>query len=102
MNFFKRLFGSSRQQDERGYWIYVKCNRCGEKIEARIDLANDLSIEYGENEAVTTYFCRKVLMGEQRCYQQIEVELTFDSAHRLKDRQIRGGQFISEADFQSA
>jgi hypothetical protein len=102
MNFLKKLFSPAPQQDEFGYWIYVKCSRCGEKVRARVDLRHDLSIEYGEGEAISSYFCRKVLMGEQRCYQQIEVELTFDGAFKLRDRQIHGGEFISETDFEAA
>jgi hypothetical protein len=40
------------------------------------------------------YICRKVIVGSQRCYQPIDVSLTFDSRRRLVDKQITGGQFI--------
>ncbi len=97
MGFFKKLTGLFNPQsgeDAWSYWIDVRCNRCGEEIRARVDLRNDLSIDYGEGDANTTYFCRKVLVGSQRCYQQIEVELTFDKDHKLTDRQIRGGKWV--------
>jgi len=76
------------------YSLSVQCNRCGEVIQTQINLSNDLSVEYGEDEKATSYFCRKVLMGKQRCFQQIEVALTFDANRKLIDRKIEGGKFI--------
>ena len=96
---FTRLFTPQPAQEEWVYWIYVKCNRCGEKTRARVNLSNDLSIEYGASDADTTYFCRKTLIGEKSCYQPIEVELTFDSRHKVVDRKIVGGQFIEEEEY---
>lgn len=100
MSFLKKLskvFSSPSRGDSGTYWIHVRCNRCGEAIRARVSLYNDLSPNY--EEAVTTYFCRKVLMGEQRCFQQIEVSLTFDQDRKVIDQQASGGKFISEAEY---
>lgn len=100
MSFLKKLtnvFGSPGGGDNRSYWIYARCNRCGEKIRTRVDLSNDLSLNYeGEH---TTYFARKVLIGEQRCFERIEVLLTFDDNRKLINKEINGGQFISEEQF---
>ncbi|HEX9029803.1 MAG TPA: hypothetical protein VF823_11565 [Anaerolineales bacterium] len=97
MSFFKKLstlfFGSQRGEDY-GYWLSVKCNRCGEVIRARIDLRNDLSLNYEEGEA--PYFCHKTLIGSQHCYQPVEVELKFDANRKLVERQAQGGQFVDE------
>ena len=103
MSFFKKIAdlfsppastAKPASRDASAYWVTVRCNRCGETLRARVDLHNDLSIEYGESAA--TYFCRKVLMGEGHCFQRIEVELTFDSDRRLTNREISGGQFVEE------
>ncbi len=99
MDFFKKLFGGSKARAGRKeYYVFqVKCNRCGEIIEGRVDVDNDLSIEYessGDN-----YYCRKVLMGEGKnlCYQQIEVGLKFDSHRKLVEKRIEhGGVFVEE------
>lgn len=97
MSFLKKLtkvFSSPGSGDDRSYWVYVRCNRCGEKIRTRVDLSNDLSLDYeGER---TTYFTRKVLIGEGRCFERIEVLLTFDNNRKLINREINGGQFISQ------
>jgi hypothetical protein len=98
MGLIKKLsdwFSPSSKPDEQAYWLTAKCLRCGEVIRSRVDLRNDLSLEYEEEGGGATYFCRKVLMGESgRCFQRIEVELTFDADHRLTQREISGGEFI--------
>ena len=74
--------------------VTVRCNKCGETIQGRINLNNDLSVEYGEVENETRYICRKVLIGEGRCYQPLEINLTFDQNRKIIDRKIKGGTFI--------
>lgn len=99
MGFFKKLsvlFSSSGSPKAPAYGmvINVKCKRCGETIHARIDLRNDLTINYDDEHSTPTYYCRKVLIGEQRCYQPVEVELTFDSKKKIIQRQVSGGEFV--------
>jgi hypothetical protein len=57
-----------------------------------VDLNNDLSVEYEEGGDV--YYARKTLMGVNRCFQRIEVELKFTSARELLERNITGGEFV--------
>ncbi len=95
MGFFKKLnqFFTRAQTRSDKYYVYqVKCKRCGEIIEGRVDVDNDLSIEYKESGDI--YHCRKVLMGAGRCYQQIEVSFTFSSSRRLTEQTISGGEFV--------
>lgn len=100
MGFFKRLSslfsGPAKSDSDSAYWFTVQCDRCGEKIRGRVDLRNDLSVNYGDSDSDTTYFTRKVLIGENQCYQPIEVELTFDHRRQLLDRQIKNGKFVDE------
>ncbi len=92
MGFLKNLFsGTSAKADKRYYVFQVKCNRCGEIIEGRVDLESDLSL----NDEGDGYLVRKTLMGGNRCFQQIEVKLNFDSSRQLLEQQITGGQFPS-------
>ena len=101
MKFLKKissLFGRANPEKGSGsFELAVQCSRCGEVIRARVDLANDLSAEYGEggdNEAF--YFCRKILIGKQSCYAPIEVILRFDASRSLMAREITGGSFLEE------
>jgi hypothetical protein len=98
MGIFKRLgklLNPRSDSDQWVLWVSVECNRCGEQIRGRIDLRNDLSINYEEDGSLI-YFTRKTLMGEGHCFQRIEVELNFDKDRKLMDRQISGGKFTAE------
>jgi hypothetical protein len=97
----RALFLSSDERDGDAYRLIVRCNRCGEIIESRIDLKNDLSVYYDDVSEMDTssttprYFCRKTLIGKGRCFQRIEVELTFNQNRKLLDQQIAGGELVS-------
>ena len=96
MSFLKKLFGDISAKPEKHYYTFkVKCNRCGEIIEGRVDLDNDLSAEF-ESDKRTTYISRKGLIGsgENHCFQQINVELKFSSTKAVTDEQIQGGTFV--------
>lgn len=92
MNFLKKLF-ASHDSNKQDYYIFnVKCKRCGEIIEGRIDLKNDLSVEYEDGGDV--FYARKVLMGENKCFQRVEVNLKFNSDRQVIEKDIIGGEFI--------
>lgn len=97
MGFLKKLgelFRGSGKPGEMVMWVTVKCHRCGEIIQTRIDLRNELSAQYDEG-GQTTYFCRKELMSDKGlCFQRIEIELTFDANRRLLQREIHGGSYV--------
>lgn len=97
MNFLSKLFSGKPGTSQKEYYVFqVKCRRCGEIIEGRVDVDNDLSVEFedgGDN-----YYCRKVLMGsgENYCYQQIEVMLKFNGKRKLLEKSVlSGGEFAS-------
>ena len=98
MNFLKKIFGSNPAPRTNKYYVFhVKCRRCGEIIEGRVDLEHNLSVEY--ESGGDTFYCRKVLMGDGKnlCYQQIEVGLKFDSNRKLMEHRIEaGGDFVEE------
>ena len=107
MNIFKRMFSSRPDPADKKYYIFhVKCRRCGEIIEGRVDLEHNLSEEYEDDNRF--FYCRKVLMGAGSnlsssgsgiipCYQQIEVGLKFDEKKLLLERRIEaGGDFVEE------
>lgn len=98
-DFFKKLtsaFIGSRTTEQDLYSVVVKCKRCGEIIRTRVNLNNDLSVEYGPSGSPSEYLCRKVLMGEGRCYQQVEVRLVFSPGRKLLSKEISGGEFVEE------
>ena len=93
MNLLQKLFGgSSASPQKHEYTFSVKCLRCGEIIQGRVNLDNDLSVEYEDGGDI--YYARKVLMGENKCFQRVEVELKFTSSRELLEQHITGGEFI--------
>ena len=80
-------------------YLEVQCARCGEKLRARVDIWNELTPEFdGESETATSFHCRKVLIGENKCYQPIELRLNFDKNHRLVEKTILGGKFVEDTE----
>jgi hypothetical protein len=75
------------------YRFTVRCQRCGELIEGKINVYNDPSAEYGAT-GKPTYHCRKVLVGAGRCYQKIEVTFEFDEHRHVLARSATGGEFV--------
>jgi hypothetical protein len=99
--FASALFGGGGGREDV-HWEYVRCSRCGEQIPVRVDLRHELTPRYEEGEGA--YFVRKGVIGggETRCFQTIEVRLTFDAQKRLVSREIAGGLFISQEEFEGA
>jgi len=93
MNLLQRLFGgASAKPDKRFYIFHVKCLRCGEIIEGRVDLNNDLSVEFEQGGDV--YYARKVLMGSGKCFQRLETTFKFTPARKLIEQRAIGGEFV--------
>jgi hypothetical protein len=101
MSFLKKLGSlfSAPAGDNRSLWLYVKCDKCGEILKGRVDLYNDLSIQYEDSGRQSSYYCRKVFVGSNRCYQPIEVELNFNKSRHLLGEEIRGGKIASEEEY---
>jgi hypothetical protein len=90
MGFLKKLFGRRSASSTSDFYIFnVRCDRCGEHIEGRVNLSNDLSMDDDGG-----YLVRKVLMGSERCFQQVEVTLRYNSARQLLEKEISGGKFV--------
>ncbi|MFN2197247.1 MAG: hypothetical protein ACK2UW_14095 [Anaerolineales bacterium] len=107
MGFFKslsNLFGAKGKSAGNVYWVYARCSRCGEVLRGRVNLHNDLSVEYGDKETQNTYVCRKILSGDgsNLCFQKVEILLHFDAKRKLLDREISGGTFIEAEEYQAA
>ena len=93
MGFLKKLFSGAPTKPEKHYYTFnVKCQRCGEIIEGRVDLDNDLSVEFEDDREV--FYVRKGLIGNNRCFQQIEVEMKFHSSRELIEKDVQGGTFV--------
>jgi hypothetical protein len=86
------LFGgggpsSSQASRDGGIYVRVKCDACGEVVQARISPTSELS----QADDGSGYFVRKVLVGKQ-CFRPIEVQLYYaDLRGKEIRREVRGG-----------
>lgn len=91
--FLRRLFGggaADRRGGDGGIYIRVKCNACGEVVQARVSPTSELSaVDEGEG-----YFVRKVLVGRQ-CFRPIEVSLRYADLRGTEiSREVIGGTSV--------
>ncbi len=103
MSFLKKIASalSPKSTDEGDVlWVYARCDKCGEMLKTRLNLRHDLTPNYSAGGRVADYVVRKVLIGSQRCFEPIEVTLTFDPQRRVTSREITGGQFISKEEYE--
>ncbi len=92
-----RLTGSGRPTASPSLWLYVRCNRCGEPLKARLNLYNDLS-----EEEDGSFIVRKLIVGGRGCYQRIEATAYFDNRRRLKGVEVVGGEQLTEDEYSAA
>lgn len=97
MNLLKRLFGGTQPSesgdDANALVYYVKGNKCGAITRLRIDKRNDLSRDDDDN-----FFVRKVVV-DSKCYGQVEFELRFGQNYQETGREIKGGVFVSQQEW---
>jgi len=95
----RKALGGGSDSSGDVHWIYARCRRCSEPLLGRIDLRNEPSLaDDGE-----TWIIRKGLIGsgQNRCYQVVEVTLTFDAAKQhVMESEAVGGELISREEYE--
>ena len=102
MSFLARLFGRGEARAEAGniLWLYVRCDRCGEKIRVRINRNTDTQQEYDENGHPSHYHLRKEILGN-RCPSLMSVEMQLDHAGRVVEQHAERCTVINEQEFEA-
>ena len=92
----RKLFEPQPALEARSHWVHVRCRRCGEIIAVRVDLQNDLSMDY-EGGAYVTH---KTVVGDgkNRCFQRLELDMRFDSRKQLISQEVTGGEIVAASD----
>jgi hypothetical protein len=91
--FLGRLFGGGGGRaaaPDGGIYVRVKCDACGEIVQARINPTSELS----QPDEGQGYYVRKVLVGQQ-CFRPIEVQLRYSDLRGTEiSREVRGGTSV--------
>jgi hypothetical protein len=99
VSFLSRLFGRAAPAGGGNViWLYVRCERCGEKIRIRINRNTDAQPEYDENGRQTHYWLRKEILGSQ-CPALMYVEMQLDGAGRVIEQKAERCVVITEAEY---
>jgi hypothetical protein len=92
LGFLSRLFGgggAKARSSDGGIYIRVRCNACGEIVQARINPTSELS-QADEG----GYYVRKVLVGRE-CFRPIEVQLRYSDLGKSEiGREVSGGTSV--------
>jgi len=98
MKWLERLRGSGggrgRPRDPDGFYFYVRCGRCGQKLQLRADLRFDLLQDLDEG----GYVLRKEMM-DGTCFSLMYATIRFDENRQIVSQEIEGGEFITEDEF---
>ncbi|HEY8286606.1 MAG TPA: hypothetical protein VIJ28_19630 [Chloroflexota bacterium] len=104
MGFLAKLFGGGRRPaeggDRDGIHVYVRCDKCGEKIHARANRNTDISQEYADDGGRATPTLHKEILGSG-CQNLMYVHLTFDSAFRVVSSTGERCKVISREEFEA-
>lgn len=114
MGFLAKLFGGfgkSKSRGKQGYtkkdgqhgiWIYLKCDRCDEKIPVRLRTTSELQRREGPDADLGpgTYFVQKTVVGSN-CYQRIDATVDFDLKYNVVDSKVTNGKLITYQEYEA-
>ena len=93
-----KILGKNKSKSSKsssdGFFLDVRCNKCGEQFHLFINKSWDLMQNFGENGKVT-YVLQKDIIGVG-CNNKIHVNMQFDSGKNMKSKKIEHGEFIED------
>jgi len=73
----------------------VKCNRCGEEIQIKVNRRNDLQNLYKDSRKTgPAYILTKEALGK-KCPNLMKISVKFDENYRILSKKVSGAKFIS-------
>lgn len=97
MGFLKKLFGGQEKNEEyvdkQGVYFYIRCDNCGTIVRLRADKQYDLENRDGG-------FTWHKTVVDSKCFRPMPTVIQLNKAYELENADIRGGQYVGEADYQ--
>ncbi len=102
MSFLRKIFSggnpvlpkASNSDDPNAWWLYVQCVKCGAPLAIRVDLRNDISIDYETN----SRYLRKEMM-DSSCFQLMYAEVHFDGNGKVLEQSVERGKILTRAEY---
>ena len=95
MGWLGRLFGKGEARDPDALWLYVRCDRCGQKLKVRVDRRHDLVRDYESG----GYQLNKEIM-DGTCFSLMMARLRFDAGQRIVSQKLEGGTLLTREAFE--
>ncbi len=95
LDLLKKLFKPANQGNI--IKIYLKDNKCGQKIKVLLRKSYDLQRVYSDDQTAA-FALNKVVICD-KCFNQIKVKLHYDQKYNNISQEINGGELISEEEF---
>jgi hypothetical protein len=89
MNFIKKFFKKLKEGNKDFIFIKLKCSKCGEILNIRINKLYELEQDFDEG----GYILNKEAM-DSKCFKIIKVRGKFDNFKNLKEITAEGGEII--------
>jgi len=101
MKIFKRFLSKIKgmKEDQDVIFLYVMCNKCGEKIKVRIVKGTDLLYNYNQPQGEVGYTLRKEILGN-KCPNLIYAYAEFDRNKKMLTLDISGGISITPEEYE--
>jgi hypothetical protein len=91
--FLKNIFSSPK--NNRPLNFKVKCPKCQEIIEVRVNINSDLINEYKDaNEPGPAYSLKKEVLGN-KCNHLMKLVVAFDENYNIISQSVEGGEIVS-------
>lgn len=100
--FLKSLFSPSKADnyvvhDGRGLYVFIRCDKCGEKIQLRLRKTDE--IQRNQNPKEFQFFVQKMVMGTE-CFNRMETRIEFDKNYNVVNSQISNGKLITKDEYE--
>jgi hypothetical protein len=96
MSIFKIIKKLMRGHEQKDLLTFrIRCNKCQEIIEIKINPVNDLMNQYKETgEAGPAFILKKEILGNN-CNNLIQLKVEFDERYNILSESVEGGEISS-------
>lgn len=91
----KKIFGTTASGNTIA--VYLQDKKCGRKIKVLLRKSYDIQRIYEEDKDAA-YMVNKVVVCD-KCFNRIEINLKFDRRYKIISRDIKGGKFLQEEEY---